>query len=297
MLETGSTLLLRSFAARGLRPLAVATQEVPEKNKDSPGGPRQFVALLPLFDSLRNDSEEAIRSQGSRSWCGCDKLATAKETGRRLGMGDEHVSIPIFFIARGRQRSDGFARVFGGEPCSIPMPTQDKFGVQPIRHSDGEVMAALYLKVSIMSQALIFVTRSRGWFQEIQMQLSIVKEILKRVKFVWQAATLIAVYAGWSFAGIEGIGWDWALVIWRYSIVFFPPLDFLKFAIRYVLSGKAWDDLPENMTEFTANNFRGLQPPETTNLFELPEMTEQGAKYMLHGRSDPGSALVVQCQW
>lgn len=37
------------------------TQEVPEKNKDSSGGPWQFVGLLPLFDPPRHDSAETIR--------------------------------------------------------------------------------------------------------------------------------------------------------------------------------------------------------------------------------------------
>lgn len=40
---------------------------------------------------------------------------------------------------------------------------QDKFGVRSIRGNEDEKMAALYLQVSIVSQALIFVTRSRGW--------------------------------------------------------------------------------------------------------------------------------------
>jgi H+-transporting ATPase len=35
--------------------------------------------------------------------------------------------------------------------------------VRSIRHSPDEMMAALYLQVSIISQALIFVTRSRSW--------------------------------------------------------------------------------------------------------------------------------------
>jgi H+-transporting ATPase len=40
---------------------------------------------------------------------------------------------------------------------------QDKFGVRSLRNNDEEMMAALYLQVSIVSQALIFVTRSRSW--------------------------------------------------------------------------------------------------------------------------------------
>lgn len=61
-----------------------------------------------------------------------------------------------------------------------------------------------------------------------------------------QVATLIAVYANWDFARIKGCGWGWAGVIWLYSLVFYVPLDIIKFFIRYVLSGKAWLNLLEN---------------------------------------------------
>lgn len=36
-------------------------QEVPEKTRESPGAPWQFVGLLPLFDPPRHDSAETIR--------------------------------------------------------------------------------------------------------------------------------------------------------------------------------------------------------------------------------------------
>lgn len=58
-----------------------------------------------------------------------------------------------------------------------------------------------------------------------------------------QIATLLAVYMSWSFAKIQGCGWGWAGVIWLYSLVTYIPLDFLKFAIRYILGGKAWNNL------------------------------------------------------
>lgn len=41
--------------------LLVCLQEVPAKSKESPGGPWQFVGLLPLFDPPRHDSAETIR--------------------------------------------------------------------------------------------------------------------------------------------------------------------------------------------------------------------------------------------
>jgi len=54
------------------------------------------------------------------------------------------------------------------------------------------------------------------------------------------------VYANWEFASMKGIGWGWAGVIWLYSIIFYIPLDVIKFIIRYALSGKAWNNITEN---------------------------------------------------
>lgn len=64
---------------------------VPEKTKESAGGPWQFVGLLPLFDPPRHDSAETIRRAlnlgvNVKMITG-DQLAIGKETGRRLGMG------------------------------------------------------------------------------------------------------------------------------------------------------------------------------------------------------------------
>lgn len=40
---------------------------------------------------------------------------------------------------------------------------QRTFGLKPIVDSEEQLNSALYLQVSIISQALIFVTRSRSW--------------------------------------------------------------------------------------------------------------------------------------
>ncbi|XP_061964001.1 plasma membrane ATPase 4-like [Populus nigra] len=175
----------------------------------------------------------------------------------------------------------------------------DKFGVRSLRKNDEEMMAALYLQVSIVSQALIFVTRSRSWsFVERPGFLLLGAFVAAQL-----VATLIAVYANWGFARIEGCGWGWAGVIWLFSVVTYVPLDILKFAIRYILSGKAWDNLLENKTAFTTKKdygkeereaqwataqrtLHGLQPPETShNMFseknsyrELSEIAEQAKR-------------------
>ena len=53
---------------------------------------------------------------------------------------------------------------------------------------------------------------------------------------------MIAVYWKSGFAKMQPIGWGWAGVIWLYSLVTFVPLDLFKFAVRYVLSGRAWNN-------------------------------------------------------
>ncbi|XP_022929672.1 plasma membrane ATPase 4 [Cucurbita moschata] len=467
--------VIDKFAERGLRSLAVSRQEVPEKNKESPGAPWQFVGLLPLFDPPRHDSAETIRRAlnlgvNVKMITG-DQLAIAKETGRRLGMGtnmypsssllgqhkDESIAgLPVEELI---EKADGFAGVFPEHKYEIvkklqerkhicgmtgdgvndapalkkadigiavadatdaargasdivltepglsviisavltsraifqrmknytiyavsitirivfgfmlialiwkfdfspfmvliiailndgtimtiskdrvkPSPLPDSwklkeifatgvvlggylalmtviffwlmegtnffsntFGVKSIRHSEYEMMAALYLQVSIVSQALIFVTRSRSWSYIERPGLLLVGAF-----FIAQlVATVIAVYADWRFAKIKGIGWGWAGVIWLYSIIFYIPLDLMKFAIRYILSGKAWLNLLENKTAFTTKKdygkeereaqwalaqrtLHGLQPPESTNIFsekssyrELSEIAEQAKR-------------------
>ncbi|GAB4850041.1 Plasma membrane ATPase 4 [Ancistrocladus abbreviatus] len=469
--------IIDKFADRGLRSLAIARQTVPEKNKESPGSPWKFVALLPLFDPPRHDSAETIRRAlhlgvNVKMITG-DQLAIAKETGRRLGMGtnmypsssllgqtkDENMTMATLSVEELIEKADGFAGVFPEHKYEIvkklqerkhicgmtgdgvndapalkradigiavddatdaarsasdivltepglsvivsavltsraifqrmknytiyavsitirivlgfmliaiiwkfdfspfmvliiailndgtimtiskdrvkpsPMPDSwklkeifatgvvlgtylavmsviffwatydsdffsDKFGVRSIRNSKEEITAALYLQVSIVSQALIFVTRSRSWsFIERPGVMLVVAFFIAQL-----IATLIAVYAHWEFAHMKGIGWGWAGVIWIYSIIFYIPLDILKFAIRYALSGRAWNNMLENRTAFTTKKdygkgereaqwalaqrtLHGLQPPDTGDLFndksnyrELSEIAEQAKK-------------------
>ncbi|KAK2993470.1 hypothetical protein RJ640_015154 [Escallonia rubra] len=467
--------IIDKFAERGLRSLAVSRQEVPEKSKDSPGGPWQFVGLLSLFDPPRHDSAETIRRAlnlgvNVKMITG-DQLAIAKETGRRLGMGtnmypsssllgnNKDASIAALPVDELIEKADGFAGVFPEHKYEIvkklqekkhicgmtgdgvndapalkkadigiavadatdaargasdivltepglsviisavltsraifqrmknytiyavsitirivfgfmfialiwkfdfspfmvliiailndgtimtiskdrvkPSPLPDswklkeifatgvvlggylalmtviffwamketdffsnKFGVRSIRLSEDEMMAALYLQVSIVSQALIFVTRSRSWSFLERPGLLLVSAFL----VAQLVATLIAVYANWGFARIKGVGWGWAGVVWLYSIVFYFPLDIMKFAIRYILSGKAWLNMLENRTAFTTKKdygkeereaqwahaqrtLHGLQPPEASNIFhekssyrELSEIAEQAKR-------------------
>ncbi|KAE7997253.1 hypothetical protein FH972_001901 [Carpinus fangiana] len=467
--------IIAKFADRGLRSLAVATQTVPDKTKESAGGPWQFTGLLPLFDPPRHDSAETIRRAlnlgvNVKMITG-DQLAIGKETGRRLGMGtnmypsssllgdhkDESIAaLPVDELI---EKADGFAGVFPEHKYEIvkrlqerkhicgmtgdgvndapalkkadigiavadatdaaqsasdivltepglsviisavltsraifqrmknytiyavsitirivlgfmllaliwrfdfspfmvliiailndgtimtiskdrvkasPLPDSwklkeifatgvvlgtylavmtlvffwaahktnfftDKFGVRSIRNNDEELMAAVYLQVSTVSQALIFVTRSRSWSYVERPGLLLLFSFL----IAQLVATIIAVYANWGFARIRGIGWGWAGVIWLYSIIFYIPLDILKFIIRYALSGKAWDNLLQNKIAFSTKKdygkgereaqwalaqrtLHGLHPPQASELFndkgnfgESSEIAEQAKR-------------------
>ncbi|XP_059276494.1 ATPase 9, plasma membrane-type-like [Lycium ferocissimum] len=173
----------------------------------------------------------------------------------------------------------------------------DKFGVKSIRGNHYELTAAIYLQVSIISQALIFVTRSRSWsFMERPGIWLVIAFFL--AQFV---ATLITVYAHWDFARINGIGWGWAAIIWVYTIITYIPLDILKFISRYALSGEAWESMIQNKTAFTTKKdygkgereaqwavaqrtLHGLQTAESNGLFhdknyrELNEIAEQAKR-------------------
>lgn len=133
--------IIDKFAERGLRSLAVAYQEVPEKSKDGPGGPWTFCGLLPLFDPPRHDSAETIRRALNLGVCvkmiTGDQLAIAKETGRRLGMGtnmypsssllgrdkDEHEALPVAELV---EMADGFAGVYPEHKYEIVKILQEK---------------------------------------------------------------------------------------------------------------------------------------------------------------------------
>ncbi|KAL7221285.1 hypothetical protein ACSBR1_023270 [Camellia fascicularis] len=246
-----------------------------------------FPPFMVLIIAILNDgtimtiSKDRVKpSPQPDSW----KLSEIFATGIILGSYLAMMTVIFFWAA---YNTDIFPRLFG-------VPT-----LQKTAHDDFRKLAsAIYLQVSIISQALIFVTRSRSWsFVERPGLLLVVAFIIAQL-----IATLIAVYANWSFAAIEGIGWGWAGVIWLYNLIFYFPLDFIKFATRYALSGRAWDLVIEQRTAFTRKKdfgreerelkwahaqrtLHGLQPPESKVLFsdrstftDLNQMAEEAKR-------------------
>ncbi|KAG9159757.1 hypothetical protein Leryth_007779 [Lithospermum erythrorhizon] len=158
----------------------------------------------------------------------------------------------------------------------------DRFGVESLHKDDTDdfkkLASVVYLQVSTISQALIFVTRSRSWsYVERPGALLIFAFLIAQL-----VATLIAVYANWDFCDIEGIGWGWAGIIWLFNLIFYIPLDFIKFFIRYVLSGKAWDLLIDQRVAFTQKKNFGK---------EERELKWAQAQRTLHGLYSPETRL------
>ncbi|MCL7021969.1 hypothetical protein MKW94_006016 [Papaver nudicaule] len=119
---------------------------------------------------------------------------------------------------------------------------QETFHVTSIKGNPQQLTSALYLQVSIISQALIFVTRSRS-FSYIERPGFLLASAFVAAQLI---ATLIAVYVKWNYAGIQGIGWGWAGVIWLFTLITYIPLDILKFLTRYILSGNIWNNFLRN---------------------------------------------------
>ncbi|CAF0934383.1 unnamed protein product [Adineta steineri] len=115
---------------------------------------------------------------------------------------------------------------------------QDKFGVQQFQYhhhshtfpgwNNPILNSIIYLQVSTISQALIFITRSHSFFFRER------PSILLVIAFITAQliATFIAVYAKWSFTQIHGCGWTWAGIVWVWNLIWFFPLDLLKFSLR-----------------------------------------------------------------
>lgn len=100
-----------------------------------------------------------------------------------------------------------------------------------------KLSSAVYLQVSTISQALIFVTRSRGWSYTERPGLLLVAAFI----IAQLVATLLSAEVTCGMFGIQRIGWGWCGVIWLYNILSYLLLDPIKFGVRYALSGRAWN--------------------------------------------------------
>ncbi|KAM0749736.1 plasma membrane ATPase [Meredithblackwellia eburnea MCA 4105] len=400
---------VEEFAARGLRALAVAYEEVPSGNKDEPGNGFELLGLLSIFDPPRDDTKQTIddaQALGVRvKMVTGDQLAIAKETGRRLGLGDHMYPAKVLkeggFPSDGKHATldemildaDGFAGVFPehkyeivkrlqglGHLCAmtgdgandapalsranvgiavegatdaargaadivltepglstivhairqsriifqrmrnysiyacavtirivvgfaimafafkfdfppfmvliiallndgtimtlsvdrvLPSMTpdawdlgeifayavayglylalgtiafylvivnttfcSDKFGVENITEAnDHGLHMIIYLQVAQISQALIFITRSHGWFFMERPSAALFGAFL----IAQLISSIIAAYGDWGFSAVKGVSGGYIGITWIWNIVWFFPLDLIKFGTRAII--------------------------------------------------------------
>ena len=118
---------VEEFATRGLRALAVAYEEVDGDEHDNEGNGFELIGLLAIFDPPRDDTKQTIDDAVALGvkvkMVTGDQLAIAKETGRRLGLGDHMYPAKVLKdgpAPNGKHKSldemimdaDGFAGVF-----------------------------------------------------------------------------------------------------------------------------------------------------------------------------------------
>jgi H+-transporting ATPase len=108
----------------------------------------------------------------------------------------------------------------------------DSFGVfylgERVFHLDPAIIQTLmYLKLSVAGHFKIFLTRTRGPFWSIRPS----RILLVSVVGTQVLATLIAVYGLF----MPPIGWNWALLVWGYSLVWFLVNDRVKLLAYRIL--------------------------------------------------------------
>jgi hypothetical protein len=111
---------------------------------------------------------------------------------------------------------------------------RDYFGVEQFEYNSHStnypgwnhpmLNSIIYLQVSTISQALIFITRSQSFFFLERPSMLLVGAFFL-AQFI---ATVIAGWANWTFTHIHGCGWTWIGIVWLWNLIWFFPLDLVK---------------------------------------------------------------------
>nr|GMC86977.1 plasma membrane ATPase 1-like [Ipomoea batatas] len=216
-----------------------------------------FPPFMVLVIAILNDgtimtiSKDRVKpSPVPDSW----KLSEIFTTGIVLGAYMALMTVIFFYLA---YETNFFEEMFGVKDFNshhFDMENDEDAAKRLKEH----LASAVYLQVSTISQALIFVTRSRGLsFTERPGLLLVIAFIIAQL-----IATVISATADWGFAGIRNIGWHWTGVIWLYNIVTYMLLDPIKFAVRYALSGRAWGLVVNKRTAFSSAKDFGREARE-----------------------------------
>ncbi|XP_021813582.1 plasma membrane ATPase 1-like [Prunus avium] len=212
-----------------------------------------FPPFMVLIIAILNDgtimtiSKDRVKpSPVPDSW----KLSEIFATGIVLGSYLAVTTVVFFYIT---YETQFFQKKFKADDIfNEPLYYENESLNEPL---NAKLASAVYLQVSTISQALIFVTRSRGWsFTERPGLLLVIAFIVAQL-----VATAISAQATWEFARIRAIGWRWCGIIWLYNILIYMLLDPIKFFVRYALSGRAWSLILNKRTAFNTQKDFGKE--------------------------------------
>ena len=110
---------------------------------------------------------------------------------------------------------------------------ESTFGVYAVgkESNDPRGHMVIYLQVAIISQALIFVTRSHGpsWTERPSYALMIAFCLAQLI------SSIIAAFGDWGFTNVQSISGGWIGIVWVWNIVWYFPLDLVKYAMKFTI--------------------------------------------------------------
>lgn len=119
---------------------------------------------------------------------------------------------------------------------------QRKFGVNlnrpgPVDKNDPQLHMIAYLQVAIISQALIFVTRSHGFFFMERPSFA----LLGAFAIAQLVSSIIAAYADWGFTNVHSISGGWIGIIWVWVSSFLVEgLVYIDITLRTLFGFSHW---------------------------------------------------------
>ncbi|KAE8542145.1 plasma-membrane proton-efflux P-type ATPase [Cryptococcus gattii VGV] len=159
---------------------------------------------------------------------------------------------------------------------------EDRFGVEPLKGNSYGGHMVIYLQVAIISQALIFVTRSHGpsWTERPSVALMMAFCLAQLV------SSIIAAYADWSFSEVHSVSGGWIGIVWVWNIVWYFPLDGIKFIMKKTViaalqrrkARKAGPVVPEAGLQRAPSRHESLYSNRTNFLTRTANRLRGGAK-------------------
>ena len=203
---------VEEFAARGLRALAVAFEDVPSGDLTAEGNGFELIGLLAIYDPPREDTKQTIddaQALGVKvKMVTGDQLAIAKETGRRLGLGDHMYPAKVLkaggFPEGGKHLTldemimdaDGFAGVFPEHKYEIVKRLQD-LGHLVAMTGDGanDAPALSRANVGIAVEGATDAARSAADIVLVEPGLSTIVHAIRQSRVIFQRMRNYSIYA------------------------------------------------------------------------------------------------------